>query len=386
MKYILKILGILLAAVVLINLAFGSPIHAQAAESNTLKISLGSNNDAYFEGSDKRTVEKTAGSTVTVASLVDDVKIKAEADGTMKYIVKGVRLAGDDHIYGVGESIDVTRNETYVVAYGIGEIKKYIVKYVDDTGKLLDESKLGSGVSNPEEFYGIYKEETKVPARHVQYYSPDADVKVAHIGVDSLNDSGITEISFEYKNNPVSEKEVIVEKTNIVVKYEDPTINYEYEYVNEPSTVTTTTNNNPSVVTERRVTGTNTGTTGNTGTTSNRNVAAADTNNAVAIGDEEVPLDGGDNKNDNEDSTDSTTISDESVPLSGDDSDKGEEKTIEDENVPTSAEVQASHLAFNILITLIIIVIAFIVVMFIINQKKSSSLAEINDRDKLNKK
>ena len=140
MRYLLKLIGILLAAILLINLAFCKPV--KAAESYTVKISLGSNKQAHFSDSSSKIKKfvKPAGE-AKVSELVDGIQISPEDDGSIKYAVKGLRLSGDDYVYDLDSSIKVTRDETYVVAYGIADIKKYVVKYIDKKGNLLDASK-----------------------------------------------------------------------------------------------------------------------------------------------------------------------------------------------------------------------------------------------------
>ncbi|SEA65903.1 hypothetical protein SAMN02910384_02023 [Pseudobutyrivibrio sp. ACV-2] len=369
MKYILKILGILLAAVVLINLAFGTSFFVKAAESYTITISLGSNKEAYFTNSSSRTKSFVLPTgKVKVSDLVKDIDIKAESDGSIKYSVKGIRFSGEDYVYTVDDSINVSRDETYVVAYGASTIQKYIVKYTDENGALLDESKLGAGVSNPEEFYGVYGEKILVPARHVQYYTPDEESKVVKNGIDSKNADGITEITFKYSK---VENEVVkvVDKTTTVVVNDDPVIHYEYEYVDGPTAVSTTTNTNPQVVTNR------TESSNNTGTVSNRQTSTSQVNTAqeqAGTLDEQTSTTAEGDGNSDADSADNTTISDEEVPLAG--SDDKEEINIPEEDVPTAAQVKTSQRALIILIMLVLIVIAVFVIMYVMEQRKKAPI------------
>ncbi len=375
MRYLLKLIGILLAAILLINLAFCKPV--KAAESYTVKISLGSNKQAHFSDSSSKIKKfvKPAGET-KVSELVDGIQISPEEDGSIKYAVKGLRLSGDDYVYDLDSSIKVTRDETYVVAYGIADIKKYVVKYVDEKGNLLDASKLGTGVSNPEDFYGTKGEEITIPARHVQGLTPDAESKTVKIGDN-------TEISFTYAEAPakgettIVEKTTVVEKSSTVVVNEDPTIVYVDELGEGTDTIDITGNGNPQVVSNRNETTTTTG-----GTTTNRRANGANGANGNTV-DAEAEFGTGEGEGEVVvESKGAVEIEDEDVPLAGE---NGEETTIPDEEVPTAAEVQTSQLAANLLITILIIAVAVVVTVVLVNQKKNATIIGGNKKDNNNK-
>lgn len=95
---------------------------------------------------------------------------KTNEDGTKvtysKYYVKGFRKSGDNNLS--KSAFKITGDETFVIAYGVGEVVPYTVNFVDKAGNKLLESAT---------YYGAAGEEVYVPYRYVDGYQLDASCK-----------------------------------------------------------------------------------------------------------------------------------------------------------------------------------------------------------------
>lgn len=247
MKYLKKLLCLILVTVFTVTASYMSAITVEAKEySYRIKISLGNNANAYFdeaalgELANKYKLENN-GSEIVISELgyksnvsldVDSlIKIKPEeSTGESKYYVAGLRISGGDSIVtqaskasdgsmDIKADFSITSDENYVVAYGVGSTIPYTVKYVDEVGNEL---------LTADTYFAARGEKVMVPARHVSGYYPDAYYRTASAG---LKDD--TVFSFIYKKYTSKVENV----TDTV--YETSTVTgepvYEYQYVNSNS-------------------------------------------------------------------------------------------------------------------------------------------------------
>ncbi|WP_044933687.1 MucBP domain-containing protein [Pseudobutyrivibrio sp. LB2011] len=85
-------------------------------------------------------------------------------DSNDKYYVKGMRISGSNDV--VSEStFSVTKDNSYVVAYGVGAVVPYTVKYLDGAGNALAQQNT---------FYGAIGDEVYVPYKYIDGYIPNA--------------------------------------------------------------------------------------------------------------------------------------------------------------------------------------------------------------------
>ena len=183
MKKIKFLLGFSLMMTMLCSLI--SPVLANAEEyTYQISIVLGGTEEiqAAFEDdmSDSMTII-SSGDTLNVSSNADEIKItglkyndqisfnpKASvsiADGAnSKYYVKGMRVSGSNDV--VSEStFTVTKDNSYVMAYGVGAVVPYTVKYLDGAGNALAQQNT---------FYGAVGDEIFVPYKFIDGYVPNA--------------------------------------------------------------------------------------------------------------------------------------------------------------------------------------------------------------------
>ena len=92
------------------------------------------------------------------------VKITASDDSYSKYYVKGIRRSGADAAP-TKSAFAVTKDDSYVIAYGVGAVVPYTVSYKDTAGTKLLET---------ETFYAAEGEEIYIPYRYVSGYTPNA--------------------------------------------------------------------------------------------------------------------------------------------------------------------------------------------------------------------
>ena len=308
MKYIKKILGILLAVAFVITLSMSDKIVAEASKTYTIAISLGNEEHASFNtgelsgystevkyrtssNGDKIPYKLVISGLSYSAEVPIDVKSLVELDGS-KYCVKGLRVSGGDALVTGGTSVKLTveKDETYVVAYGVDSVVPYIVQYVDTDGNTLYAD---------DKLYDAAGEEAVVPARHIEGYTPDEVEKTLTVAEGAA-------VKFVYTSLPATVVYETVEETSVVYVKGEPTYTYEYEYLEANPTVTTKTNTTNTVVNNRKTNGTTvtegadadtsqTGGTDNTtvNTAEGTGITGEDTSGEVLeIADEDTPLSG----------------------------------------------------------------------------------------------
>ena len=90
--------------------------------------------------------------------------VEISDDSNDKYYVKGMRISGSNDV--VSEStFSVTKDNSYVVAYGVGAVVPYTVKYLDGAGNALAQQNT---------FYGAIGDEVYVPYKYIDGYIPNA--------------------------------------------------------------------------------------------------------------------------------------------------------------------------------------------------------------------
>ncbi|MCR5196737.1 MAG: hypothetical protein K6D38_10465 [Pseudobutyrivibrio sp.] len=269
-------------------------------------------------------------------------------DDGLIYYVKGLRVAGDDAIIGSEVTdkkdvfgnkimnypdvaqIDIKGDESYVVAYGVGQAVEYKVRYLDEAGNNLlpDDDK-----------FGAKGRKCYVPSKHIDGYKPDALFKT--------NSKGLAKgdvFTFVYSENQGT---VVVNGPDTVteeyVEVEgEPKYEYQYNY--------------------------------------NRRVVDGTTTNRAGNGGNRV---GGDNAADDADTilenndTENTAIVDEDVPKDVVD--------IAEDQVAKHGHKKSNHFARNIIIGIIIAALAIgtILVASITAQKKrKAEIARVDSKRK----
>lgn len=348
MKVLKKLLGSFLAIALVFSMVLVVPIRVKAADEKyyTVKIVLGNISDASFNtdkidalGLDSKNdikgnklvitekIDSAQPKSFTINQIKDAIDIKKDANGASKYYVKGIRVSGADDLF--TEDVVLDKDETYVVAYGVGEILSYNVKFIDDKG---------AEIYKPLKLYAAKGENITVSPEHVAGYKPDADAK----GFILLNDG--QEIVFTY--TPYNVKEIITETEITRIEHIDgPTIyTHDYQYIEGEPVVNTITNNNNGVVSNRRI------------TNPPRVVAEANTGNAEgdnAEGDNAAAGEG------------TTTIGDDQTPLAGDKKEEVEIPNSETPLGPVGPEVPEEEGLSLLMIVLIVIIILSILTLII---------------------
>lgn len=179
MKQIKGLLGTLLAFIFVVTAIMAYPINAKAY-NYTIKIKLACSSEEKAEfialadmiSSKALTLtngEATInGETLTLSGLNYGDKISFNPQAAVnisedsKYYVKGMRVAGTNNVLAAG-AFDVFEDQTYVIAYGVGDIVPYIVNYVDEDGKKLLDSVT---------YYSAAGEAVYIPYKHIDGYAP----------------------------------------------------------------------------------------------------------------------------------------------------------------------------------------------------------------------
>ncbi len=188
-----------------------------------------------------------------------------------KYYVKGIRRSGSNELS--PSAITITQDETFVIAYGVGEVVPYTVKFVD---------KSGNNLLAPATYYGAKGEEVYVPYRYIDGYVLDASCK-ANGHINALKEN--QEVIFVYTKQTVGTKTVYNTTENTT--YSTVTGNPEYIYQVVPSAANAD----------------------NAGVTNNRNQAGGQ--NRADDAQNQTAQEGDDNDGD------ATEIGEPSVPASG---------------------------------------------------------------------
>ena len=379
MKRFNKVLGLILTLIFTLGIFVYSPITAEASYTYRIKLLLGNNEHAYFDETGVESL-RAAGYTVeypvvrttdskkltnqliisglgynasvtfNVDSLIKIDNTEAEANGT-KYYVKGLRISGADDVLKTDSSknltLNVTGDESYVVAYGVGATIPYTARYVDkDENQLLDDDTL----------YAAEGEIIFVPSRHISGYTPDAYFKTASKGLKKD-----TVFTFVYtKGEPTiiyNEEIVDVETTENVdggTEYD-----YEYQYVDGGTTVVTTGGGTTSSTVTETVT------TQEAGTVNNRQETTDNNANAAGEGDSQDAEPAQNN--------DSTTIADENTPTDVVD--------IDDEET-AKAGGERDKFIRNMIIGIIIAIIAIVsilVTLYVADKKRKRELVKVQN-------
>ena len=262
-------------------------------------------------------------------------------DDGLIYYVKGLRVSGDDAIIGsevtdkkdvFGNNIleytdvaqiDIKGDESYVVAYGVGQAVQYKVRYLDEAGNNLipDDDK-----------FGAKGRKCYVPSKHIDGYKPDALFKT--------NSKGLAKgdvFTFVYSENPVT---VVTGADTVTEEYVEvegePKYEYQYNY--------------------------------------NRRVADGTTNNRTGNGGNR------DNEADTileNNDTENTAITDEDVPKDVID--------IADEKPAKHGNRKSNHFARNIIIGIIIAGLALLTILIAsmrAQKKRKAEIARVDSKKK----
>ncbi len=389
MKAFKRALGTILAIFFVVTLCFTNSVTADASYTYQIKILLGNNSDAYFDTNEinnlksKYDVETADGITIKnlkyneklVLNIADLIKTKS----TSKYYVKGIKVAGSDGLIEMdinkNATLNITGDESYVVAYGVGERIPYTVRYVDKNDRKL---------YNDEILYAGEGEVIYVPARHLKGYEPDALYRTDSTG---LKKDTVFKFVYDKAKSSSDVRVINIYDDRDEYRYIDGGNRYEYEYkyVDGKTTEVTRTNDNSTVTYEQRptrnVAGTDTTTVenveGNTdgNTTGNSNDTVIDISEGVTNNRTEDNTPG----DESEAETDSTTtIEDEEAP-------KG--ITVDPEEMMPKPQESNNGISYNIIIMVIILFIALVIILLILfyMRKKKQPISQVKKSDDLQK-
>jgi len=158
------------------------------------------------------------------------VKIDSDAAvGSRTYFVKGLRGSGNDQNLGLNINLSVQGDESYVIAYGVGDVVSYTVKYQDESGNSL---------FGDEELFAAKGEVLRVPARHIEGYMPNTLYLTKSEGLTGNAADDI--FTFIYKKVSASTQTVTnnIEETRYSTVMGDPLYEYQYQtrYITGPAT------------------------------------------------------------------------------------------------------------------------------------------------------
>lgn len=372
MKQFRKILGFILSLVFVFTLSLANPVESKASNyTYTVKIVLGGSGDegAYFNSDLGVSVPATAkvemidnNSCVKISNLQFDdevtidpstmVKIKPQTklddEGNevqfSKYYVKGLRMSGMDTVLHKN-SFKVEYDETFVVAYGVGDVVPYVVNYVNKNHEAGDSANTFAKPEDGSKYtvdsitcYAPANEELYVAYRNIPGYTPNT----YNYHTKSLNSSAANPFEFTFyytKGNGT----VVNESTTEVITSSTETGDAEYSY----ETVSRETQHRQGGVT-------NTGNAGNGGANANN----ADNDNA------------GDGDEANQAGDDTTTIEDEETPKDVID--------IDDEEVAKTGGAKERFVR-NMIIGIIIAIIAVVsilVALYVAEKKRKKEIVK----------
>ena len=160
---------------------YGLPV---GAASYTYTITFYPGNHGSFQGLSQVSVDNSksgssyevrgGGEAITVSGLQreDVVSFDAAMEGAValesgsKYYVRGIRQGGRDNSTVATSAFRVTRDEDYVVAYGIrGDLTSYVVQYQDASGRTLAPSRTS---------YGNVGDQPVIAFIYIEGYQPQA--------------------------------------------------------------------------------------------------------------------------------------------------------------------------------------------------------------------
>ena len=240
-----------LCSILIMILAFciSLPITAKASYTYKIKMIIGGTGDenAAFVNdlssgltviSDTATVALSNDkSSIEISDLQygDDIvfdpksSVEISAVETSKYYVKGIRRSGADSV-STKSAFTVDRDETYVIAYGVGEVVPYQVSYLDEAGVSL---------ASTATFYGALGEEIYIPYRYIEGYVPNT----LNIHCISLKES--QKFEFIYRKGSATADAQTASSGNGRTEYSSIAGEPEYIYqsVSRPGDATGTVNN-----------------------------------------------------------------------------------------------------------------------------------------------
>lgn len=237
MKQFKKILGTFLAVAFAFTLFTAHPITAKAY-NYTINISLASTDDAEFISVDEMIKNKALsmengeahieGNILKLTGLnygekvsfnpQEAVKVSSES----KYHVKGMRIAGTNMVLAAG-AFDVFEDQTYVIAYGVGDIVPYLVHFVNKNGEELLDSAT---------YYAAAGEAVYIPYKYIEGYVPDKyNIPVDHLPKpdDKGNPAEYTFVYTEGKEAKVDN--TVVEVVEETVTYGAPIYTFETKHL-----------------------------------------------------------------------------------------------------------------------------------------------------------
>lgn len=160
MKQMKRILSVAIMALLLLSFAAA----AFAADRQYTVTLYAGDKGTFADGTTVKTFTKSYGEAVTLYNGPADVKLK---DGNEKYYVMGVRIAGHEDLVSASApvSVTVTRDEDYVIAYGVeGSDVAYTIKFV--------EAKTGKKLADDKTFYGNVGDNPVLAYQHINGYTP----------------------------------------------------------------------------------------------------------------------------------------------------------------------------------------------------------------------
>ena len=387
MKNSKRFLGAFLSLICILSLAFAYPVNVKANYTYTVNLVIGDVENSSFDESAITITDKSGnaksdynidavkrksstGESVDFKLAISNLSYKdrisfdaaklVKLGADSKYYVKGMRISGsDENVNPNGNTnvtIEVTSDDTYVVAYGVGKIIPYKVQYLGEKDEALYEE---------ETLYGAEGEEIVVPARHIPDYKPDVIEKKLPLVKDTV-------VVFKYTRLEPTVVTEVTTKTETVYVKGDTVYTYEYQYQDGEQQEVTTTTPGQTVTNNRRETGA-TRTTGNAVTTTT--VVNGTPTEDATNGDRGEAADAGEGDT-NPSGNDTTTIGEGDVPLSG-----GETTKIPENDVPKSGETEPEHMARNIFIICIILIVIIVVTYIVVQQKRKATVAHSSKKD-----
>ena len=118
----------------------------------------------------------------------DGVKLDKTDSESAKYYVKGCRRSGSNDASSKS-AFAVTKDDSYVIAYGVGTVVPYEVRYLDAGNNTLAESVT---------YYGALGEEVYVPYKYIEGYTP----KVNNYHIESLKENQVIEFKYDKATVP----------------------------------------------------------------------------------------------------------------------------------------------------------------------------------------
>ncbi len=252
MRNIKKFFGLLFSLLFTVALIYAKPVKAEAAYTYRIRVVLGGSGDEnasfnsdlglsvptgakveftkYDRDNPSKPIEMEISNLSYGAKVtMDPAKMVSIAPATKqddegneiqysKYYVKGVRVAGKDTVLHAA-SFNVTYDETFVVAYGVGEVVPYIVNYVDKNGNpIVDPEGNGIDTIQPMSGYGAAGEELYVPYRNIPGYKPNTyNYHTKSLKAPEIVDGSEKPFEFTFYYSKITDSSETVEETVEVI-------------------------------------------------------------------------------------------------------------------------------------------------------------------------